>query len=191
MLWVVRHAPTQLNREGRYMGYLDPVPVFDSESVAKAEQVALAFRAAGVQRVVSSPLARARQTAEILGQDIEMEIDDRLMEWGLGSWQGMLHEDVRREYPTWFDSRGVWDPRRTPPGGEEFADVEARVTSFLEEGLFAPARRGDSATAVVTHNGVMRMIKYLRGVIAVEEFFVEYEAALEPWCVEVPWWEPK
>jgi len=165
------------------MGLLDPKPEFDSTSIARLEELANWLRDERVSLVFTSPLLRAKLTADyILGGDAVIT-DDRLREWGLGQWQGMRYEDVRAHYPGWFNDRDIWDATITPPGGEAFSEVESRVRSFLSD-LNSDTPRA----AVVTHNGIIRMMRYVLGEVGAENLFAVPETPLTPWQIEAAEW---
>lgn len=142
MISFVRHGETGLNRDGRLQGRVD------SELSARGlEQVArLATRLSSweITSVVSSPLARARQTAQAIAAvaGCEVEIDERLIELDYGEWDGLpLSEIPTTRGRSWFA-----DPNFAPPGGESLAAVTARVAAFCAERL-----AGDGHTIAVSH----------------------------------------
>ena len=87
---------------------------------------------AGATRVISSPLSRARDTAEALGTGLPVEIDDRWVEVDYGEFDGQPLGSVPAEVWTRWRS----DPDYRPPGGETLAEAGARVRGACEE-LFA------------------------------------------------------
>ena len=96
-----------------------------------------------VTSVVSSPLVRARATAEAIAarHAVTVEIDDRLIELDYGAWDGVPLADIAPE--DWAAWRA--DPAFTPPGGESLAAVNARVASFCADVL------GDDLVVAVSH----------------------------------------
>ena len=104
---------------------------------------------AGAERLISSPLARARDTAEALGTGLPVEVDERWIEVDYGELDGRRLGDVPVE--VWRAWRS--DPDYTPPGGESLASAGARVREACRE-LFAPPdgpARGDGTVVVVSH----------------------------------------
>jgi probable phosphoglycerate mutase len=102
-----------------------------------------------VARVISSPLARARDTAEALATGLPIEIDDRWIEVDYGEFDGRPLGAVPDEVWT----RWRTDPDFRPPGGETLAEAGTRVRSACEE-LFAhdgEGARGQGAVVVVSH----------------------------------------
>lgn len=138
MLVVVRHGRTAANADGRLLGRLD-VPL-DEEGERQAARLAAAV--GPVDRVVSSPLTRARQTAAAFGAPIE--IDERWIELDYGTYDGTpLHEVPAVVWAAWRR-----DLSFAPPGGESIATLAARVRSSLEE---LTDRARSETVVVVSH----------------------------------------
>ena len=137
-LLLVRHGVTDWNREGRFQGHLDPPLSEDGRVEARGEE---RLRPA---RIVSSTLARARQTAEPIGAavGIPLETDARLIEIGQGEWEGRTHADLAvsdaERYAAWRRDSGI----RQPPGGESIESAASSATA----GRFASWRASSSET---------------------------------------------
>ena len=138
MLIVVRHGRTEQNRAGRLLGRLD----VDLDETGRAQAAALAAHVGSVDRVVSSPLARTRQTAE--AWDVPVEIDDRFVELDYGELDGTAMVDVPAD--TWAAWRSDLD--FAPPGGESIRALGERVRAGCESLRAAAAERD---VVVVTH----------------------------------------
>jgi probable phosphoglycerate mutase len=128
---LVRHGQTQVNRDGRFQGRID-APLSDVGRT-QAAALAQAFEPASLQRVVSSPLSRALDTARAIAEPhgLDVVVDDRLIELDYGEWDGRSLRDVA------VDDWEAWraDPEFAPPGGERLTDVTARLRSFFLECL--------------------------------------------------------
>lgn len=159
-LVAVRHGVTDWNREGRFQGHLDP-PLSET---GRREADLVAERIAGDEllrpdRVVSSSLARAAQTAAAIGRacGVAVEPEDRLMEIGQGEWEGRTHAELEvsdaERYRAWREAAGV----RQPPGGESIDAAEARVRAVLEE----LASSGPATVCLVSHGGTLRVLARL------------------------------
>jgi broad specificity phosphatase PhoE len=145
MLIVVRHGRTAHNATRRLLGRLD-LPL-DELGERQAAALGRSGLADGGARVVSSPLLRARTTAEAFG--LPIEIDERWIEIDYGIHDGMPLADVPRTmWSAWSD-----DPEWTPEGGESLAAVGRRVRAACEE-LWEEAARRD--VVVVTHVSPIR-----------------------------------
>lgn len=160
-LLLVRHGVTDWNRQGRFQGHLDPALSADGQ----AEAQILASRLVRStldrpRRIVSSPLARARQTAEAIRHALgsgapSLMLDDRLMEVGQGEWEGRTHAELAVEdaarYTAWRRAAGV----REPPGGEPVEAAFSRVAAALDDHL---ASDGPWPLCVVAHGGTLRLV---------------------------------
>lgn len=138
MLILVRHGQTRTNAEGRLLGRADP-PLTE---LGRRQAATLAAAVGPVDRVVSSPLARARETAACLG--LPVDVDERWVEIDYGDYEGRALADVPDEL--WKQWRSDID--FCPPGGESLRTVAARVREACEE-LAEEAAQGN--VAVISH----------------------------------------
>jgi probable phosphoglycerate mutase len=149
-LVVWRHGQTAWNSAGRFQGHLDP-PLDDvGRSQARAAAPALLALSPGL--VVSSDLARARETAALLG--LPVEVDARLRELDVGEWGGLTRPEIEAKFPETYAAwlRGE-DVRRE--GGETLAELAARATAAVLE---AVERTAGGPLLVVTHGGTSRAL---------------------------------
>lgn len=148
-LVLVRHGPTEWNQQHLVQGRSDIALSDDGRAEVAGWRLPDAF--GGFDRV-SSPLIRARETAEILfGETVAT--DDRLKEMDWAVWEGRTLADLRAEIGnlmTAWEARGL-DFRA--PGGESPREVQARVLPFLAE-----RARTETPTVAVCHRGVIRAI---------------------------------
>ena len=131
MIYLIRHGRTSQNLEKRLQGRSD-LPL-DETGVEQARRLGEFFRAQGVSfdRVLSSPLRRAVQTARLAaGEGLPIETDARLIEMDYSPYEGMDLRHPAPEVLTFF-SDFVHNP--APPGMEPLADVTARLGALLEE----------------------------------------------------------
>jgi probable phosphoglycerate mutase len=148
VLLLLRHCEAVGNAEGRLLGRIDS-PLTERGRAQAARLATLLDPATRVARVITSPLARARSTAEALGLDVPIETDDRWTEVDYGSFDGERLSGVPSE--VWRSWRA--DPGYRPPGGETLAELGVRVRSACEE-LFSSdgaGARADSDVVVVSH----------------------------------------
>lgn len=145
MLIVVRHGRTEQNRARRLLGRLD----VDLDATGRAQAAALAARIGPVDRIVSSPLARTRQTAA--AWDAPVEVDDRFIELDYGDLDGTPIERVPSE--TWRTWRADLD--FAPPGGESIRALGERVRAACDD-LRADAV--DRDIVVVSHVSPIKAI---------------------------------
>lgn len=151
-VFLARHGQTAYNAAGRFQGH-GPVPLDDvgrGQAAALAEVVARRDWAA----LYCSPLARARETADIVGARIGMEPveDARFAETDCGDWTDRPFVDVQAEDPEGFAAFARVDPGFAFPGGESFAQQRERVRAGL-----ADVWRGPLPALVVCHRNSIRL----------------------------------
>src|ERR1700748_889445 len=103
MIYLCRHGETLYNREGRIQGQLNSslTPLGRKQARAMAACLAALTPAPAGWRIVASPLERTLQTAAAISErlGLEVEVDARLMEVMVGSWQDKLHKTLMHEHP--------------------------------------------------------------------------------------------
>lgn len=123
-LYLVRHGETEWSKSGQHTGHTD------IELTKRGQEQAAALREPLSQlsfdAVYSSPLQRARKTAELAGFS-EVGLHDDLMEWDYGQLEGRTSKDIQRDYPDWR----IWTGE--VPGGESAEQVVARLQRFIAE----------------------------------------------------------
>ena len=140
---LVRHAETAWSVAKRHTGRTD-IPLTDAgRRAAEALRPVLEGERFGL--ALTSPLARATQTAQLAGLRAEPEPD--LMEWDYGAYEGRTTKDIRVERPGWL----LWDDG--VPEGESADDVGARADRVIERVL---GQEGD--VVLVAHGHVLRVL---------------------------------
>ena len=121
-VWVVRHGETEWSRAHRHTSVTD-LPLTE---VGEQAAVALRERLVGrpFARVLTSPRLRARRTAELAGFP-GAEIDEDLVEWDYGDFEGMSTARIRETVPGWT----IWT--HASPGGESADAVAARLDRLI------------------------------------------------------------
>ncbi len=161
-LYLVRHGQTDWNAERRWQGERD-LPL-NEEGLRQAEAVAGAFRAVRVDRVFSSDLRRARDTAAALAQATGAPhvVLPSLRERAFGRWEGRTNEEILREYP---DEMAQYQKDRdlfTPPGGQSWADFAPTAVRAVET---IGVDHTDQHLAIVAHGGPFRaFINHVLGI---------------------------
>jgi broad specificity phosphatase PhoE len=132
-LVLTRHGLTELSEPEQHLGQHIDISLSDA---GRRQGEALARRLAGVRfdRVISSPLFRAQETAEILTRGtVRIETDPRLKEMDYGGWEGLTYEQIAERDGA---ARREWElapDRLACPGGESGEDVARRVRAFLDD----------------------------------------------------------
>jgi probable phosphoglycerate mutase len=101
--------------------------------------------------VLSSPLQRARRTAELAGLSVD-GIDDDLVEWNYGDYEGRTTAEIREHDPDWTVFRGP------NPGGENAAAVGARADRVLIRAVDALTRSDGAPVILVAHGHLSRVL---------------------------------
>jgi broad specificity phosphatase PhoE len=134
---LLRHGQTALSAERRFAGRGD-IPLTDLGLEQAAAAAARLARRGQIDRVLTSPLRRAQQTAAAVADavGVPLTLDDDLAETDFGSWEGMNFAEVMARWP---DELAAWmaDPDAAPAGGESFAAVAVRVDAALDRLLAA------------------------------------------------------
>ncbi len=150
---LARHGETDDNAAGRLQGHRD-VPL-NARGREQAAELARGVAAEGVASLWSSPLSRARETAEVVGAALGLgapRLDPRLMEVDVGDWAGRRMQDVREHEPELVARWRARDPAFRFPGGESIAEHVARVAAALADVRAA----GALPALVVCHGGTIR-----------------------------------
>jgi broad specificity phosphatase PhoE len=156
IFFIIRHGETDWNIDGRYQGQADPP--LNARGVQQAKMLAEQLMNKGLEIVVTSPLERAKQTAVILSQVMNVQImeEPRLMEIHQGDWQTRLRSEIESLYPDLFAEWETNPWHVTPPGGEPLSTVQARVYAALDDlGREYP----EAKIGIVTHRIPIVMIK--------------------------------
>ncbi|MBM3675342.1 MAG: histidine phosphatase family protein [Actinobacteria bacterium] len=143
-VWVVRHGATAWSDAGRHTGRTD-VPL-TPEGQQQAAALVKALDRQRYARVLVSPLGRARETARLAGF-ADATIDDDLLEWDYGEYEGLTIAEIREHDPGWT----IWTG--SVPGGESVGDVAARARRVL-----ARTSDADGRVLCFAHGHVLRVL---------------------------------
>ncbi|WP_051853904.1 MULTISPECIES: bifunctional RNase H/acid phosphatase [unclassified Streptomyces] len=150
-LVLLRHGETPLTPQKRFSGSGGTDPSLSAAGREQAHRVAEALARRGtIQDVVASPLARTRETAEIVAARLNLGVtlEDGLRETDFGAWEGLTFGEVRERYP---DDLEAWlaDPEAHPTGGgESFTETATRIAATRDKLTAAYAGR---TVLLVTH----------------------------------------
>jgi 2,3-bisphosphoglycerate-dependent phosphoglycerate mutase len=130
-LWLIRHGETDWNVQDRIQGSSD-IPL-NAAGIEQARRLARRLEGVAFDAVYASDLSRARQTAETALPGAAVRFDPRLRELAYGIFEGKswatLDGEESNEARHWHEDRYG----RRIPGGESYADLEARVAAFRAE----------------------------------------------------------
>jgi broad specificity phosphatase PhoE len=171
---LVRHGVTDWNREGRFQGHQDPSLAAEGREEAQLLAARLTASAADrPARILSSPLSRALETAQVIlgalnDSLLEIEPDPRLMELGQGEWEGRTHAELRVEDAERYALWRAAPPHRQPPGGEPIADGIARVKGAIGEAIALSELTNAWPLCVVSHGGSLHLAAHILLEIALD-----------------------
>jgi broad specificity phosphatase PhoE len=151
---LMRHGETAWNREGRVMGR-KPIEL-DADGRAQVQASVPFARLLQPELIITSPLARARQSAEIIAAgvgDVPVAEDPQLSEVKYGRWEGMVYDDLLEDadYLNYRDH-----PLDAPtPGGETIAQVQSRGVEAVRRAISDNSGR---RILFVSHGDIIRTV---------------------------------
>jgi broad specificity phosphatase PhoE len=151
-LILIRHGETEWNETKRFQGISD-IPL-SSKGAAQALSLARSLAGEPLAAIYTSPLSRARQTAECLARyhSCPLRVVEDFKELNQGQLEGLTGEDLRRDFPG-FISKWMEDPGETVlPGGESLGDLQRRA---WEAAASLVCRHPEETVAVVAHSFVI------------------------------------
>jgi broad specificity phosphatase PhoE len=152
---LIRHAESTWNAEGRWQGQADPP--LSALGREQARELGRALAGRDIRALVASDLARAAETARILGEVLGLSprLDARLRELDVGEWSGLSRDEVVARWPETYERLRAGDVDARPDGGETFRELRVRVhEALLELAQAHPV----GLVAVVTHGGAIRSL---------------------------------
>jgi broad specificity phosphatase PhoE len=144
-IYLVRHGETEWAATGKHTSTTD-VPLLDGGR-RDAELLRARLERHDFALVLTSPLQRARVTAELAGLGDRLEVDDDLVEVDYGEYEGLTTPEIRERVPGWT----VWE--HGSPGGETVDEVGVRADRVIERALAA-----DGDVALFAHGHLLRIL---------------------------------
>jgi len=144
-VYLVRHGETAWSISGQHTGHTD-IPLTERGEQA-AQELSTRLKDLTFAKVFTSPLQRARRTAELAGFAESAEADSDLMEWDYGNYEGRRTLDIQAERPGWrlFED-GC-------PGGETRVEVTTRAARVIDR-----IRTLESNVLVFAHRDILRIL---------------------------------
>jgi broad specificity phosphatase PhoE len=143
-IWLIRHGETAWSRTGQHTGRKDLPLLPESEPALRRLRPLLASHTFALR--LTSPLQRARRTAEVVGLT-PIEIEPDLQEWDYGAYEGKTIEEIRAEVPGWT----IWEDG--VKGGETIEEVAARAERVLTR-----VRQANGDAVLVAHGHLLRIL---------------------------------
>ena len=154
-VFLVRHGRTIWNKEQIFRGTKD-VPL-DEVGKLEAQLVGERLKEEEIVAIYSSPLSRAKETAEAIARfhKLEVQVLVGLNDLHFGQWEGMHHKEVKERYPDLY-RRWQQEPHRVIfPGGEGLDQVRSRAMQAIEDII---TRHPQGVVALVTHRVVLKVL---------------------------------
>lgn len=157
-IWLVRHGETDANARKVFQGWLD-LPL-NTTGEHQARWVRDTLRGQSFERIYSSPLQRAKATAEIIACGLRESVPvlsvDELKEMHFGRWEGLSSAEIAlrdpEHYQRWLDH---WETV-APPEGESATDMFQRVCRWFD--WLCSQEKADTQLLIVSHEGVILQI---------------------------------
>lgn len=128
-LYLIRHGETESNRQGIFRGRLD-IPLSE-EGIRQAHELGRLFSTMEMDKVFSSPLKRALDTATIAFPQRKINTDDRLNNLDLGDWSGQDKKKIAAAFPQLWNTWITTPEKMAFPNGENLDSVYNRALEFL------------------------------------------------------------
>lgn len=185
ILYCVRHGESTYNVEGRLQGQSDE-PRLSPLGLKHAQALVAALGQLRIDAIYSSPLTRARETAQPLADALGLPVayDDRLKEIDIGVFQGTLAAELGDRFPQEAARWRSQDPDYRIPNGESRRDLMQRAEAAFQ----AIHAAGHDQVAVVAHGGVLAAaFKALIGVPAERNPFMLYNGSISmiEWTTQI------
>lgn len=158
-IYLIRHGETDYNRQKRLQGVGD-IPL-NARGIELARKTAEGLREIPFDKIYTSPLIRARKTAEIIRGERKIEIipTDGLMEISFGDYEGLtvLEGQYNIPDPEFRNFFNAPEKYHTPPGGESIEHLRERTTSFVRQVMNDPENEGKTIL-MASHGAAIRGI---------------------------------
>jgi ribonuclease H / adenosylcobalamin/alpha-ribazole phosphatase len=152
-LLLLRHGTIKANRQGRWHGSTDSPLTWRGRREARRTARHVTATEPPVTAIYTSPLARCRDTAAIVGQQLGLTAEEHpdLREYAIGEWENLRFKELAARYR--FVEQATTDHDFAPPGGETLRQVAGRIVSAMQE--IHSRHEEDERILVVSHGAVM------------------------------------
>ncbi len=176
--YIVRHGQTERSARHVYSGQTDvPLTALGRDQARRAGEI---LASAGIDAIFSSPLSRARDTAEAIAAatGVPAQVDPRLIEVDYGPFEGLDRQAARDRFGAAF---AAWreDPFGAPvPGMEPLGEALARARLATADAL-----AGAACPVIVGHQGILRLVLVALGRIAPGDYFATRIEEADPMLI--------
>ena len=156
---LTRHGHTDVSEPDRYLGRRFPAQLSDKGRQA-ARALGDRLQSVPIDRVISSPLERAQETAKLIvgERPLDIETDERLIEFDYGGWEGMTTDDVAQKLHDQYELYDANPAIYRPGGGENGNQAGERARALIEYLLDWWGGDGDRTILLVGHSSINRVL---------------------------------
>ncbi|MBV9742473.1 MAG: histidine phosphatase family protein [Acidobacteriia bacterium] len=144
-LWLIRHGETEWSRSGAHTGRTD-LPL-TANGIERAKALGKLLDGRRFALVLTSPLARARETCRLAGYGADAQIEPNLHEWDYGDYEGRSTPEIQKDRPGW----SLWADG--VPNGETVEQVGQRARAVI-----ARTTNGGGDAALFAHGHILRIL---------------------------------
>jgi len=171
IIYVARHGETDYNQQGRYLGSTN-IPLND-RGKSQAEALASSLSDVAIDSILTSPLLRCEQTAQIISKqrNLPVKVIQVLQERNVGVYEKLTKKEAQMTYPDLWEKNitRVWND--APAGGETIQQVVKRVHRCLDKVL---VEFEENRILIVTHGFVSKVINLYFNRDMSRELFFEF-----------------
>lgn len=152
-IYLIRHGETAWNLEERFQGTTNTE--LTKAGLKQGKLLAKSLSDTKFENIYSSPLNRARITADFIGAEANCKVTEDLdfKEISFGDWEGLTTKEIRSKYP-WMDKWFINPGLHPIPNGDDFSNEKNRLKERLIK--IAKESKGNN-TAIVSHAGIIRL----------------------------------
>lgn len=168
ILYVVRHGETDLNSQERYGGQMN-VPLNET-GLKQAKILAEKIKEIEFDIMISSPLLRAVQTAQVISEmcDIPYSINKSFIERNLGVYEGLTNQEIQFQYPDLFVRNVTRQIDDAPTGGETIRQFDNRILEAVKQ---LKNQYPCHNVLLITHGFVIRHIHRIVNHLSYDEMY--------------------
>ncbi|MEJ8553017.1 histidine phosphatase family protein [Tepidibacter sp. Z1-5] len=152
LIYLIRHGQTELSGEKRYVGHTDCS--LSNEGIETMKRLKDIFLNIPINHVFCSNLLRAKQSANILFEDTQIDYMRELREINMGIWDGLTFKHVKITYPEMFEKRIDNIADFIVPDGESFRECQTRAVSTIKDII----AKTTGNVAILGHAGFFRTL---------------------------------
>ena len=157
IIYLIRHGQTEYNDKNIFRGQLD-IPL-NSYGISQAESIGKTLKIIGFDAIYSSPLIRAKKTAEIINKyqsdKINFYIENDFTDLNYGTWQAKSHKEVKKTYSKLYYEWETSPYNIQLPGGESLYEAQKRSFNSLKKII---NKNSDKIICIVSHRVTNKLL---------------------------------